>query len=240
MEIKQIDRNRFLVTDKHYRDRVTSDWFDAKVLAEQGAIIGSSQGRSTTWFFQKNNEQFVLRHYYRGGFLSKWVQDSYLFTGIRRTRGYQEFSLLQQMYQKNLPVPEPVAFLVKKKGMLYHAWIIIRLIKDTEDLFHILQERSLSADEWRGVGALIRHFHDEGIYHSDLNIHNILLDQQGHFWLIDFDKGRLFSKQSSKLQANLARLQRSLRKETTKNTGFNWREEEWSFLLEGYSADKAH
>lgn len=236
MKIEQVDRNRFLVTTKRYRGKVTSDWFDAKLLAEQGAIIGHSTGRNTTWFFQKQDEQFVLRKYYRGGILSKWVEDSYLFIGLKRTRAYRELSLLRKMQKKGLPVPEPVALMVEKNGFTYRASIIIGLIKNTQDLFHVLRQRSLSADEWSRVGALIKQFHEQGVYHSDLNIHNILLDDQGCFWLIDFDKGRLLANTSTKLQTNLPRLQRSLRKEQSKFSDFNWQESDWDYLVKGYNA----
>lgn len=238
MKIQQVDRNRFLVTTKRFRDKVTSDWFDAKLLTEQGAIIGYSTGRNTTWFFQQQDELFVLRKYYRGGVLSKWVEDSYLFTGLKRTRAYRELFLLRKMRKKGLPVPEPVALMVERKGFTYRASIIIGLIKNAQDLFHVLRQRSLSADEWKAVGALIRQFHVQGVYHSDLNIHNILLDDLGKFWLIDFDKGRLISAGSDKLETNLPRLQRSLRKEDSKCSDFNWLEEDWNHLLEGYEGEK--
>jgi len=176
----------------------------------------------------------VLRKYYRGGILSKWVEDSYLFTGLKRTRAYRELSLLKKMYKKGLPVPGPVALMVEKNGFTYRASIIIGLIENAQDLFHVLRQRSLSADEWKAVGALIKQFHDKGVYHSDLNIHNILLDDQGKLWLIDFDKGRLISNKSAKLETNLARLQRSLRKELSKFSDFKWQESDWSHLLDGY------
>ena len=234
MNIQQVDRNRFLVTTKRYRDTVTSDWFDAQVLEQQGAIIGHSTGRNTAWFFEKLNEQFVLRKYYRGGILSKWVEDSYFFTGLKRTRAYREMALLRKMSKLELPVPEPVALMVEKNGFTYRASIVIGLIKDTQDLFHILQRRALSPEEWYSVGSLIHRFHEKGVYHSDLNIHNILLDAQGQFWLIDFDKGRFISQNSRKLQSNLDRLQRSLRKEQSKMPEFYWQEEDWQHLLNGY------
>lgn len=179
----------------------------------------------------------MLRKYFRGGILSKWVEDSYLFIGLKRTRAYRELALLRKMRKKALPVPEPVALMVEKNGFTYRASIIIGLIKNTQDLFHILRHRSLSADEWKAVGTLIKQFHDKGVYHSDLNIHNIMLDEQGQFWLIDFDKGRLIANNSTKLETNLARLQRSLRKELSKFPDFNWQESDWQHLVKGYYGD---
>ena len=80
---------------------------------------------------------------------------------------------------------------------------------------------------------MIRRFHAAGIDHTDLNIHNILLDDAGQSWLIDFDK---CSRRAAGdwQQANLARLQRSLRKEKGKQPSLHWDESHWAMLLSGY------
>jgi 3-deoxy-D-manno-octulosonic acid kinase len=61
------------------------------------------------------------------------------------------------------------------------------------------------------VGAEIARFHAHGVYHADLNAHNILLTDAS-VWLIDFDRGELRHPARAWQQANLARLKRSLLK----------------------------
>ena len=234
MKIQQIDNNYYLVAIKEYRDRITKDWFDPERLKHNKEVIGQSVGRSTTYFFEKEGEGFVLIQYFRGGLLSKWVEDSYFYLGIRKTRAYREQAMLEKMHNLGLPVPPPVAILVHKKGLVYQASIIIRLISDSEDLFHILRKRALTDDEWLGVGALIKEFHNKGVYHSDLNIHNILLSNSGKLWLIDFDKGRFVEPNASLLEGNLSRLKRSLMKESRKHPQFHWRSPDWDLLMKGY------
>ncbi|GAA0206109.1 3-deoxy-D-manno-octulosonic acid kinase [Kangiella japonica] len=236
MKIQQIDNNHYLVAIKKYRDRITKDWFDPKKLQQNKEVIGQSVGRSTTYFFEKEGEGFVLRQYFRGGLLSKWVEDSYFFLGIRKTRAYREQAMLKKMYNLGLPVPQPVAMLVHKKGLVYQASIIIRLIKNSRDLFHILRERALTDDEWVRVGALIKEFHNKGVYHSDLNIHNILLSDSGKMWLIDFDKGHFVEPNASHLEGNLSRLKRSLLKESRNQAQFHWRSPDWDLLMKGYAS----
>lgn len=60
--------------------------------------------------------------------------------------------------------------------------------------------------------------HDLGINHTDLNIHNILMDEQEKFWIIDFDKCFQQSGESWK-QGNLERLKRSFEKEAQRSLG---------------------
>ena len=75
------------------------------------------------------------------------------------------------------------------------------------------------------------------ICHTDLNAHNILVQQLENgqkCWLIDFDKCGQKSGDSWK-QGNLERLHRSFVKEVGRmNIQFN--EENWAELLKGYNA----
>jgi 3-deoxy-D-manno-octulosonic acid kinase len=48
--------------------------------------------------------------------------------------------------------------------------------------------------------------------HADLNAHNILFDASGQGWMIDFDRSHLRIPATAWREANLQRLQRSLRK----------------------------
>lgn len=61
------------------------------------------------------------------------------------------------------------------------------------------------------VGALVARFHRAGIWHADLNAHNVLVTPDG-LYLIDFDRGRLRTPATAWQQANLQRLRRSLLK----------------------------
>lgn len=65
---------------------------------------------------------------------------------------------------------------------------------------------------WEQTGRLIAKFHREGLDHADLNATNILFDEGGKGWLIDFDRGRMHIPETAWRTRNLARLQRSLHK----------------------------
>ncbi len=230
----QVADDTWLICTKKYRSLITKDWFDESYWKDTDALQGQSLGRGTAYFFNHKKKSYILRHYRRGGLVGKLVKRSYFFTQLKKTRAYQELKLLKELRKYKLPVPKPVAVMVTVNGNSYQASIIMRTIKNADDLFTVLQKRSLTQDEWQQVGAMIRHFHNNGLYHSDLNIHNIMLNAKGKLWLIDFDKCYLMEPNSKKLEHNLERLLRSLRKEQEKQSEFHWQEQDWAQLLFGY------
>jgi 3-deoxy-D-manno-octulosonic-acid transferase len=106
-------------------------------------------------------------------------------------------------------------------------------VPNTQNLVERLQAGSVSANEWAALGQAIRRLHNAQVFHSDLNAHNLLLDNQGQAWVVDFDKCRLRAGEDWKAD-NLARLHRSLRKERTRVPGLQWGESDWAALLSAY------
>jgi 3-deoxy-D-manno-octulosonic acid kinase len=200
------------------------------------AIIGTAQGRGTTYFVQHESEQWVLRHYYRGGLIGKLIKDSYLFISQQRTRAAQEFNLLLAMTELGLPVAKPIAYRVEKKGLFYHADLLTARISSAEDLVAVLTKKSLTTATWAAIGQTIQAFHQQGIYHHDLNAHNILIDQLGKIWLIDFDRGQQRKPQKPWQQSNINRLLRSFHKEKQKMPRLHWGVEDWQSFQQGYTA----
>lgn len=220
----------------------SEEMLDANYWQQKKAITGSAQGRGTTWFiaYTDINEQqydWVLRHYYRGGLIGKIIKDSYWFDGIEKTRAAREFSLLRHMQTLSLPAPQPIAYRVTQKGLCYKADLLSSRINNAKDLVAILSEKSLPPYVWENIGTTIQKFHHHGIYHHDLNSHNILLDDKEQVYLIDFDRGELRTNpvNTQWKQANIARLQRSFLKELNKLPQFNFTDENWSSLIAGYS-----
>jgi len=223
-------------------ENFSPEMLSSQYWQEKNLITGSAQGRGTTWFVQYDSldstlptmQQWVLRHYYRGGLIGKIINDKYLFTGQKNTRAACEFQLLNVLQGLTLPAPKPIAYRVTKQGPFYRADLLSSRIEHAQDLVAILSQRELAEQEWFEIGRVIRRFHDAGIYHHDLNSHNILIDHQKNVWLIDFDRGEQRAVSSVWQQANMARLLRSFEKEKTKLATFYWQKSDWQFLLEGY------
>jgi len=206
------------------------------------AITGSAQGRGTTWFIRylcssKAEQHWVLRHYYRGGLIGKIINDSYWFSSQKNTRAVREFNLLGFMQTLNLPAPKPIACKVVRYGLFYQADLLSSRIEQAQDLVAILSKEIISKALWHKIGSTIKRFHEHNIYHHDLNAHNILINEQGQVFLIDFDRGEIRNENKQHWQqANMARLQRSFNKELNQLDNFYFTDENWQFLLEGYLA----
>ncbi|MET2852567.1 3-deoxy-D-manno-octulosonic acid kinase [Vibrio owensii] len=207
--------------------------FDALYWQEQDKVVGSASGRGTTWFVQLDTMQAALRHYRRGGLFGKLVEDHYWFTGWEQTRSLQEFNLLRVLIESGVNVPRPIAARAVKTGLTYRADLLSERISNAKDLVSILQENPLPEAMNQKVGQEIAKMHNVNVNHTDLNIHNILIDEQEKVWIIDFDKCCQQPDGDWK-QGNLERLKRSFLKEQDKRQ-IKWQETDFEALLDAYN-----
>lgn len=216
---------------------LTNDWFTPEFWQQDDAVIGQSKGRHITWFVQPSSDiseqSWVLRHYYRGGMVSKITRDLFVFTGLTNTRPYRELRLLNWMIESQLPVPKPIAARIDRIGLFYRADLLMEKIGG-KDLVAHLTKQELNEVQWSKIGVLIAKFHLAGIYHADLNAHNIMLNDTDKFWLIDFDRcERRVIKDIWRMQ-NIERLKRSFLKEKQQLSNFYFDKNCWNYLLNGY------
>ncbi|MFV2054846.1 MAG: 3-deoxy-D-manno-octulosonic acid kinase, partial [Thiohalomonadales bacterium] len=160
--------------------------------------------------------------------------DRYLWRSLEQTRAWQEWNLLAKMRELQLPVPHPVAAQVKRQGMFYRADLITQKLDNSKSVADILRKKELTRENWKQIGETICQFHDHGIYHSDLNAHNIMIINEKDVYLIDFDKCGEREQAETWRQENLARLNRSLLKLKAMHQEFFFSENDWALLLTGY------
>ncbi|GIU14897.1 MULTISPECIES: 3-deoxy-D-manno-octulosonic acid kinase [unclassified Shewanella] len=225
---------------QHTPSSIEPSWFGADFWREQSAITGSSKGRYTTWFvdassIDEGQNQWVLRHYYRGGLIEKISRDQYLFTGLEKTRAVAELALLETLFEQGFAVPKPIAANVERSGLFYRADLIIERVEGAEDLVARLSKSAMPDEQWQTLGETIAQFHNHGVYHADLNAKNILICAD-KFYLIDFDRGELRQSNCQWQQANMSRLLRSFRKELGKLPSLAFSEDNWQQLHQGYLA----
>lgn len=201
---------------------------DPEYWQQQNKIIGSAEGRGTTWFVALDNIDAALRHYRRGGLFGKIIKDHYIFTGWEKTRSYQEFQLLNTLIKAGVNVPAPIAARSIKRTFCYQADLLSQKIPNAQDLVAILQEKPLSKEIYQKIGNEIRKMHAAQVNHTDLNIHNILIDDKDKVWIIDFDKCHQ-QKGDEWKQSNWDRLKRSFIKEVNKRN-IHWSGDEWASL----------
>ncbi|WP_386695590.1 3-deoxy-D-manno-octulosonic acid kinase [Lonepinella sp. MS14435] len=239
--IERQDQNCFfLLANDSYAELNYRQFFSPDYWLKKERVSGTAKGRGTTYFLQTDDLFGVnasLRHYYRGGLWGKIIRDRYRFTALSQTRSFAELRLLQKLYLAGLPVPKPIMAVVEKGklGICYRADILMEKIENAQDLTALLQHQTLLSEIWQQIGGLIRQLHDLQICHTDLNAHNILLQQTEtgqKCWLLDFDKCGEKSGDFWK-QGNLERLQRSFHKEIERMK-IQFSTQNWQDLLSGY------
>ncbi|MDK9688485.1 3-deoxy-D-manno-octulosonic acid kinase [Halomonas sp. LC1] len=184
--------------------------FEAAYWRTRHLVVGEAPGRGSSLFLQaRDDEQWVLRPYQRGGLIAKLSQQRYVWLGVERTRAFREVRLTAALYEQGLPVPRPVACCVTRFGLTYEAALLTVRIPGARALASLLTNGEADEALLKRVGAMIKRFHQAGLDHVDLNARNILVDETGKPWLIDLDRCRL--RPPGKWQAsNLQRLERSV------------------------------
>lgn len=186
-------------------------------LGGRGGVLRLSLGDSAA----------IIRTYRRGGLMQHLLRESYLF----ENRPLREFDILCRAYESGLPVPQPLGICWTRRAGFFRGRIATREIvgidlkskleNDPKEAFEVLEQ----------CGAVIRRFHDEGFWHADLQVGNILVSDS-KIWLIDFDNATWEDSITDLARArNLLRFRRSLEKHGFPQTYFG-------AALEGYGAIK--
>ncbi len=207
-------------------------WFDPAEWRRQGAVALETTGRGAVLIVTRGPDRWVLRHYQRGGLVARFVEDHYLWLGLEQTRAVREWRMLRRLRDAGLPVPNPVAAHVYRTGAIYTADIITSYLPNTRKLSWFIVQGQVPAQCWHRIGRMLRAVHDHGVDHPDLTAHNILLDDRGEAFLVDFDNARIRGAGQWR-RAGLERLQRSLRK-VALETGVAFDAAAWLELEQSY------
>jgi 3-deoxy-D-manno-octulosonic acid kinase len=201
-----------------------------------GAVQELAGGRASVAIIDTGQERWVLRHYRRGGLIARLSRDRYFWLGEARTRSFAEWRLLAELRRRGLPVPAPIAARYVRGLLTYRADLITEHLPDCRTLADAITGAELSRESWASIGRTLAAFHREGVHHADLNAHNILIEQAvaPRVYLLDLDRGRIEPRGSWE-QDVLARLRRSLEKIRTQRTDVRFAQEQWGWLMAGYS-----
>jgi len=206
------NKNVFIQYDPNTFKNFSSILFNIDYISKEGLIKSEIVGRGKTYEIEFEGNRFILKHYIRGGFISKISYDKYLFDAIASSRAVKEYNFLNNLYSKGLPVPKPAALQVIINRFTYTADLITCKINNEGTLNDFVQTGKMNSNLWSNLENTLQKFYEENVYHSDLNTKNIIIDKASKFYLLDFDnsyffyKNKLFKKSVMRLERSLSKL----------------------------------
>jgi 3-deoxy-D-manno-octulosonic acid kinase len=153
----------------------------------------------------------------RGGLIASILSDVYF--GVT-PRPLTELAVTLEAIRRGIPVAEPMGAMIEwLSPVLYRGFFLTRAVRGMT-LWEFLETDDDPTVRTHVLGqarAAINMMHDKGLFHADLNLHNLLVTQARDSFsvvVIDLDKSRLFDAPLSAAmrRANSTRLMRSARK----------------------------
>lgn len=108
---------------------------------------------------------------------------------LTKQRLAAEARILSRLSKEGFPSPS-LMYLDQRKSSILMSRI------EGFPLYDLLKSGEAGISELRHLGALIRRLHEIGVSHGDLTTHNVMIDQDGILYLIDFG----LSRQSPELE----------------------------------------
>jgi len=162
--IKKIN-NQFIFYDKEIG-------IDIEELFLKGGLQNQAKDNVTLI----NDNKWIKKHYLRKGLMT-FLGDLYMYKSVENTRSYKEFNLLNSLYKKEFPTCKPIMGWITRNWFTYTADLVMEYIPSVDLKTYILQNK-INENDWYLIGKLIFKLHEQNIFHGDLNITNILVNDQ--------------------------------------------------------------
>lgn len=157
----------------------------------------------------------VLRPYRRGGLVRHLSRRRHLLGH----RAFRELVVTERLRREGVPVPEGLAAVQVRRLPGYEAALVTLRIPDARPAARLLREADPdgAAMLLRRIASSVHRLHAAGVWHADLNAHNLLVpaSPEAPVVVIDLDRSRLLPPPLPGFLArrNLRRLRRSLARE---------------------------
>lgn len=195
-------------------------------IIEKAAADPHRRGRQVCRVFappRGDDRRYVIRHYTRGGLFRRLLGDRFLFG----SRPFRELLTTEEIRNRGVRTARALAALCHRTGgFFYRGDLITEEITDSQDLATFFsgdsaplspEETALRREAASQAGQTVRFMHDQGVYHGDLNLKNLLVRRGAHsdptVYVIDLDRSTMRTSLSTRARIrNLLRLNRSVEK----------------------------
>lgn len=187
-------------------------------LAELTSTPEAGMGnRRSGFLIELDGIELFARRCRRGGMIAPLLSDVYV--GLA-PRPFNELGVAVEAIKRGIPAAEPMAAMVEWIGpALYRGFFLTRAVRGMT-LWEFMQtddDPTVRRHVLEQARAAVSVMHEKGLFHADLNLHNLLVTRAGESFtvvIIDLDKARLLDGPLSTAmrRSNMARLMRSARK----------------------------
>ncbi len=150
----------------------------------------------------------IMRPCHRGGAIRFLLHDRYLF----QNRPLREFQSHLAVLALGIPAPDLLGVCWRRQGFIYSGALATEEMAGTDLDTWLCDNRFLQEKQKRvlfSCGQLIRRLHDTGIFHNDLQLKNIFIQNDSPV-LLDFDQARIKPHLPRwRRECNLLRMRRS-------------------------------
>ncbi|MCX8044646.1 MAG: phosphotransferase [Desulfobacterota bacterium] len=218
-----IDRGdvRMVVCTK-YRSCLLEQGIDQPETLLQQAATDGRTGRGAIGsvpIHGKPGERMIIRQYLRGGIIRVFNRAYYM----NDRRPFHELAVCAHAASVGLPTASVLAAVsVRSPNGMWKGYLFVKELAGCCDLptymfrlwqhdpHHFLVAKRRILDR---VASLVRHMHEQGLAHGDLNMKNILINTNNpeQVYIIDWDKSRVLQRSTAAARrANVLRLCRSM------------------------------
>jgi hypothetical protein len=194
----------------------------AKIMQKLGELTstvetGAGNRQSAFRIRLDDGLELFARHGRRGGMIGSILGDVYV--GMA-PRPLNELAVTVEAMRRGIPVAEAMGAMIEWIGpALYRGFFLTRAVRGMT-LWEFVKTDDDPIVRSHVLGqarAAIDAMHQKGLFHADLNLHNLMVTQAQESFtviIIDLDKSQLFDAplSASMRRANAARLLRSARK----------------------------
>lgn len=194
----------------------------AQVMQKLGELTsaveaGAGNRQSAYRLELEGGVELFARRGCRGGLIASILKDVYV--GLA-PRPLNELAVTVEAMRRGIPVAEPMGATVEWIGpALYRGFFLTRAVRGMTlwEFMKTDDDPTVRQHVLEQARAAIETMHSKGLFHADLNLHNLLVTQARDSFtviIIDLDKSRLLDAPLSVAmrRANAARLMRSARK----------------------------
>ncbi len=235
-------RGRWLVVRSDKADSITAAVCRSQGRDEVSRFEGRGRLRALVL---PSGDTALIRAYRHGGLLRACTGDIFFSWP---PRPFRELTITEEIRRRGISAVEAYgAYVEQVWGPFYRGWLVTRELKGAQDLWQafksgFVQELGING-VLRAVADTLRDLHREGVYHTDLNLKNILVckgEEGVRGYIIDFDKAKLVLGQlpPELVRRNLSRLLRSINKLDPGRTFFLTTH--WDKFVNFYYGGEAH